>query len=171
MHRFRPVPVLVLVLVLVLVPVLARAYVPVPDAWNEGIYVMDGSDVCRSVTVDADDKAVCDQIYNLFGQGGNANDLLNYVLTRYGNDDLGGDLVDTVIVMSDWDQRLGDALAFYSPLNCNEIAGTGRFLAPCAGTVSGIIDMNASDKFPADYQGGFAGALSFFDVLGQETEH
>ncbi|MCI0636654.1 MAG: hypothetical protein L0206_22445, partial [Actinobacteria bacterium] len=155
-------------LAILAVPGVARATVPEFDSWNEGIYVFDGADVCSSLSVDEDDKATCDVIRDLFGgNGGNASDILNFAYQAYLSDRLGGDLVDTLIIMSDFDQQLGDALAFYSPL-CNSIGGTGRGGIPLCGAqqMSGIIDMNSSDKFPPDYTAG-----GFFDTLGQEVEH
>src|SRR3990172_632863 len=147
----------------------ALAYVPVPDSWVEGIYVVDGAEVCQSLTVDEDDKATCDRIVN-FGGGGSSSDVTYFAevtATRLLRD--AGLEIDTIIVMSDFDQRLGDALAYYYPV-CNEIRGTGRGFGAC-NEYAGVIDMNASDKFPPDYSGGYSGNFSFFDVLGQEVEH
>ncbi len=151
-------------LALVLSANVAHAYVPVPDSWVEDIYVLDGNDVCvPPLSIDEDDQATCDTL--------RPPGVLNHAYGEYLSDRMGGDLIDTLIVLSDFDQQLGDALAFYSGL-CNDIDGTGRSGGPCGGqNLSGVIDMNASDKFPADYNAGYSGPFSFFDVLGQEVEH
>lgn len=159
----RPTHVL-LVAALTLAPLAARAIEPPElDEFAEGIVVLDGAYGCDGVDQLPDGTWNCpDGPNSVLGQSFNILYNTGVIEDEY----------DVVIFISDFDQNLGDALAFYSGI-VNYVEGLGRRVdpGPPEQQVAGIVDMNDVGKFPADFNASYAGASSFFDVLGQEVEH
>lgn len=149
----------------VLSPAPARAIEPPEfDSFVEGFVVLDGRYGCRGVDQlpdgswncpDGPNRVIFNSLDLLFGTG--------VVRDEY----------DVIIFISDFDQNLGDALAFYVAFQ-NYVEGTGREIGdyiPFDFDLPGIVDMNDVNEFPADFAASYAGANSFLDVLGQEVEH
>ena len=162
----RNTPASAVALALVLVPAAAHAIEPpVLDAFAEGIVVLDGRYGCRSGVDQMPDGTwnCSDGPYSVFG--GSLQTLFNTEVIQ--------DEYDVIIFISDFDQNLGDALAFYVPF-LNYVDGTGRDIGDfwrIGIDLPGIVDMNDVNAFPADFNASYAGASSFFDVLGQEVQH
>lgn len=148
-----------------LVPAVALAIEPPElDSFAEGIVVLDGQYGCRGGVDELPDGTWnCPD-----GPGPVLYNSLNLMFET----EVVTDEYDVIIFISDFDQNLGDALAFYQPF-VNYIDGLGRQVDfPLNEQVlAGIVDMNDVNKFPADFDASYAGASSFFDVLGQEVEH
>ncbi|MBI2892127.1 MAG: thrombospondin type 3 repeat-containing protein [Deltaproteobacteria bacterium] len=137
---------------------------PVLDQFAEGIAVLDGRYGCSEVDLQPDGSYMCPDGPNsvIFGS--------LFVMFDY---EIIEDDYDVVIIISDFDQGLGDALAFYIPF-ANWVEGINRDVGNYYDLdfeLPGMVDMNDVGKFPADFNASYAGASSFFDVLGQEVEH
>lgn len=151
---------------LAVLPAPAQAIEPPElDSFAEGFVVLDGRYGCPGGVDQMPDGTwnCSDGPYSVFL--GSLELLFNTEVIQ--------DEYDVIIFISDFDQNLGDALAFYVPF-LNYVEGTGRDVGDfwrLGIDLPGIVDMNDVNKFPADFNASYAGASSFFDVLGQEVEH
>jgi MYXO-CTERM domain-containing protein len=137
---------------------------PELDSIAEGVLVLDGRYGCPSGV---------DQLPGgTWNCPDGPNSVINESINLLRRTEVIQDEYDVMIFLSDFDQNLGDALAFYAPI-LNYVEGTGRPVTrgPQTQQLAGIVDMNDVNKFPADFDAYYAGSLSFFDVLGQEVEH